>query len=536
MQDQAITSPLPDPSPLTVRSGLLVCSGYGLRIRVERSHLVATDNHLGHRREVRLARAAAKLKRLVVLGHSGTVSLEALRWLHDVGAAFVQIDADARVVACFAPSGLDDPRLRRAQALAPANGRGLVIVRDLLRGKLEGQRGILGRLPATADAVHTIDQSLMAVSTAANFEELRSAEAAAAVAYWAAWCSGPVQFVRKDADRVPDHWRCFGARSSPLTGSPRNAANSANALLNYLYAVLETEARIAVLTMGLDPGLGILHADQRARDSLVHDLMEPVRPGVDAFVLELLRDRVFAAREFHETRTGTCRLVPPLPQLLAETAPRWAKAVAPIAEQAAGALFTDDRRRTQRQRQPVPTLLTGANRSAGRDASQGRSKAASPASRAPLPKACRECGVVLEQRQRSYCDQCLPGRMEDAVDAFLEAGPAALARLRDAGTDPAHGGVAARKRGARNAAHVAAAALWDETDGPPPDRDIFQRDILPGLLGVPLRAMAIATGLSEGYCSFVRRGQKVPHRRHWETLARLTHAAWGEEASELSQT
>jgi hypothetical protein len=44
--------------------------------------------------------------------------------------------------------------------------------------------------------------------------------------------------------------------------------NPANALLNYLYAILEAEARIAILSMGLDPGMGVLHADLKARDSL----------------------------------------------------------------------------------------------------------------------------------------------------------------------------------------------------------------------------------------------------------------------------
>jgi CRISPR associated protein Cas1 len=59
--------------------------------------------------------------------------------------------------------------------------------------------------------------------------------------------------------------------------SSRRATNPANAILNYLYAILEAEARIAALRMGLDPGLGFLHADQTARDSLACDLMEPVR-------------------------------------------------------------------------------------------------------------------------------------------------------------------------------------------------------------------------------------------------------------------
>ncbi len=521
MHVQGTASPVPDPGPLAIRSGLLVCSGYGLKVRVERGHLVVTDNHLGHRREVRLARATAKLRRLVVLGHSGTVTLEALRWLHDVGAAYVQVDPDAQVIACFAPSGLDDPRLRRAQAVAPTNGAGVAIARDLIRHKLEGQKRVLERLPEGPEAAGVIGGALEALSEATSVEELRSAEAAAAAAYWGAWAGVPVRFVRKDAERVPGHWRSFGARTSPLTGSPRNAASPANALLNYLYAVLETEARIAALAVGLDPGLGILHADLRARDSLVHDLMEPVRPDVDAFVLELLRDRVFAAREFHETRTGTCRLAPPLPQLLAETAPRWAKAIGPVTEQVARALFVDNARRTQRKRHPVPTPLTGSNRRSGRDADGERSKADRPTSITALPRACLECGALLTNRQRSYCNECFPGRKQAAIGAFSNAGPDALASLRNAGADPAHGGDAARKRGETNARHARDAAAWKQQAGPS-DTETFVRDILPRLQGVPLSRMAEATGLSLRWCSLIRRGIRVPHPRHWGPLKQLS--------------
>jgi CRISPR/Cas system-associated endonuclease Cas1 len=71
---------------------------------------------------------------------------------------------------------------------------------------------------------------------------------------------------------VPNHWRCFGTRKSPLTGSPRLAVNPPNAILNYLYAVLESEARLAASALGLDPGIGVLHVDTDARDSLACDL------------------------------------------------------------------------------------------------------------------------------------------------------------------------------------------------------------------------------------------------------------------------
>lgn len=42
---------------------------------------------------------------------------------------------------------------------------------------------------------------------------------------------------------------------------------------------------------------------------------------------------------------------------------------------------------------------------------------------------------------------------------------------------------------------------------------------------VPLRAMVNATGLRQGYCSFVRRGLYVPHRRHWAALEVLANQA-----------
>jgi hypothetical protein len=86
-------------------------------------------------------------------------------------------------------------------------------------------------------------------------------------------------FPTGDLPRVPEHWRSYDTRKSPLSGSQRLAANPANAILNYLYAVTESETRLAVAALGLDPGLGFWHVDTPARDSLACDLMEPNRAG-----------------------------------------------------------------------------------------------------------------------------------------------------------------------------------------------------------------------------------------------------------------
>jgi hypothetical protein len=63
--------------------------------------------------------------------------------------------------------------------------------------------------------------------------------------------------------------------------------------------------------------------------------MEPVRPEVDGFVLDMVERRTFRKAEFTETSDGHVRLLAPLTHELAETMPQWAKSLAPIAEHVA---------------------------------------------------------------------------------------------------------------------------------------------------------------------------------------------------------
>src|SRR3954451_12076444 len=134
-------------------------------------------------------------------------------------------------------------------------------------------------------------RALTEIERAASIDELLAAEAAAAAAYWDAWSSVPVPFGMADQQRVPEHWLTFGQRHSTLTRSTRAATNPANAILNYLYALLEAETTLALQTVGLDPGLGFFYADRDGRASLALDVMEAARPTVDAYLLAMLRQR-----------------------------------------------------------------------------------------------------------------------------------------------------------------------------------------------------------------------------------------------------
>ena len=410
--------------------------------------------------------------------------------------------------------GLNDPRLRRALALAADNATGLEIARYVLCEKLAGQEKVLRarnfrKMRREIAAAHWNGARMRA-----HYARAPASRVSRAAAYWGAWRDIGLRFAKKDEKTIPAHWRTFGQRGSPITGSPRLAANPANALLNYLYALLEAETRFACLACGLDPGLGVFHADQKCRDSLVLDLMEAVRPQVDAYLLDLLAARTFSAKDFVETQKGVCRVLAPLTHTLAETTSQWARALAPVVENVATLLAGCAPSRFE-----MPTPLTQAHRSAGRDAVRRKPRKSATALQRKPAATCATCGGPLPNAKRQFCDDCLPDEEQEKLSLFEQAGPAALAQLRAEGRDPTVTADARHKLGLANSRRQLDAARWN-AEHDQPDNEMFRKEILPGLQDVPLSRIMEATGLSLRYCSQIRQGY-VPHPRHWGRLRHL---------------
>jgi CRISPR-associated endonuclease Cas1 len=506
--------------PLTPNAGVLVLSGYGMRIAVDHGHLAVSDGIGGDRRVGLLNRVGGGLRRLVVIGHSGTVSLEALRWLHDIGAAFVQIDHDGQLVACFAPLGSDDPRVRRAQALAITNGRDVIAARTLIGRKITTQIEIATtRLAGSATLVEGMQGEVINLDTAPTTNRVRHHEAIAANAYWSAWSGLTLNFGKRTASAVPEHWRVFSSRRS-MRNENRRATDPVNAMLNYGYALLEAECRIAALTVGLDPGLGILHTDIRSRDSLALDLMEPLRTEVDGFVLTLIQQHTFNRNDFFETIEGTCRLLPPITRLLATMQPALAHGALAQAETLVKVLTAEDE--IERVSHGNSTYRLRAVDPA---AAEKRKERATTKATESLPAACLGCGAILSSKERRYCDECVPWKQRELEKARYKAGQATLAIARAEGRDPAHGGQAGKVRGQTNAGHDAANRAWEAEPHPELEGIDFEREILPTIQGVPLLTLVRSTGLSLRYCSLFRRGLTIPHKRHWLSLKDVKHRA-----------
>jgi CRISPR-associated endonuclease Cas1 len=340
------------PKPKTPQGRIEVAAGYGVKIYVERGHLVVHDG-IGRDRDTRrFNRATSKLDRLVVIGHTGFITLEAMRWIKDVGASFVQIDADSNVVAMSVSEWYSSSRhLRRAQVLAAESEVGRRQLTELLKAKLIEQARLADELLAyrpskegrdrrSTDPQGAILAQIAELERAKTMNELRVAESIAGRIYWQCFANVPIRFDPHWRADVPEHWHRAGPRTSPSDRKrAKRAQTPAHAILNYLYAILQTEATIAAQRMGFDPTIGLMHADKRYRPSLASDLMEPVRPFADRIAFELLRDREFNRGEVVETRQGVCRLGVGVGRELGLRSHDLREAVAPHAEHLARELL-----------------------------------------------------------------------------------------------------------------------------------------------------------------------------------------------------
>lgn len=343
MQTQAIAGP----------HGVVIAHGYGIKMHVSRGHLVIHDGIGDERQTRRFNRATSKIKRVVVIGHTGYITLEALRWITDVGAAFAQIGRDGELIATSAPARHHESKLRRAQVLAAENEQGRYATAALLTAKLHAQAEIAERLSHLKATVRVKDKHPISVGDAirgwadliqpdTSFARMRELESSAGRAYWQTWARLSPRFEPAWTASVPEHWRVAGPRTSYVDRKrARKATTPVHALLNYTYAIVEVEATIACHAVGFDPSLGIMHTDHRYRGSLATDLMEPARPAADAIVLDLLTGHELRRGDVFENREGVCRIGLPLARELAGSAPTLRAAVAPHAEELARVLMAD---------------------------------------------------------------------------------------------------------------------------------------------------------------------------------------------------
>jgi CRISPR-associated endonuclease Cas1 len=434
------------------------------------------------------------------------VTFPAFRWLYDTGAAFSYVDHGGHVILASGPHGADQPALRRAQALICSGVRldtANTITREILRAKLAGQAAVAQRIGGI-EACEAIAAHGATLAHETAGDRMLSIEAQAALAYWYAWKNVPVRFARDNPPRldVKGRWRpgraaawhSFGARTSPLTGKPWRATTPGNAMLNFLFGIARAEMTIALLAAGLDPGIGLFHADVDRRPSLAFDALEAIRPACEAWLLAFLESTAFANRDFTETPEGEVRMTHPLSAHMAHTAALWR----PLCEHVAAWL----------------ALAIG-----GEFATLKLPSASPRKLQHPVPWTCLQCAKALAGHRRKFCSaECAerwhggnPQRrsMEAIHRDGLHQSPAAQQRRSAAASASRAAELAWRQQPGWSKADDDARRVW------------YRSALLPALANERPAAIRDAMGCTLPAAIEVRAGRLIPHPRHYERLAAL---------------
>jgi CRISPR-associated endonuclease Cas1 len=304
----------------------LVLVGHGVRLRIHQGTLLVHNGFTHYpqkREELRLFPGDRKLpSRIIALDSDGSISLDVIKWLSQQRIPLVLLSWQGEVVSVVGDGAVYDPALREAQLAAQRSVVGLQISTGLVRDKIANSRETLEILPPSpvvgvaADKLQATLEELHDTPPG-SMDELRLVEARAAYAYFAAWRMLPLRWKGTGRKPIPPEWHYVVARPSTVGYNNRHATHPVNAMLNYAYAVLESQVRIATVSEGFDPTIGYLHTSRHGRVALVYDLMEPLRPWVDGLLLSFVASRTFSPSDFVLGVNGVCRLHPQLSRQIA---------------------------------------------------------------------------------------------------------------------------------------------------------------------------------------------------------------------------
>lgn len=235
----------------------------------------------------------------VVFRSDVQLSTKVLSKLGEAGVGLIFLAGNHKAPALHYPRPHHDIARRMAQWLASQQvDFCLIVAQQLVQRKLEQQAAVLEhyqthrpdqRYPLS-HALKTLYHSIENINSYQSLNHLRGAEGVAARCYFQALAAiAPSALQFQGRNRRPP--------KDPL-----------NAMLSLGYTLIHAEACLTLYGMGFDPYVGFYHQIEFGRESLACDVIEPVRPLVDRFVLGLFENEVLRAEDFSQHNTEGCLL------------------------------------------------------------------------------------------------------------------------------------------------------------------------------------------------------------------------------------
>ena len=274
-------------------SNVLTLTGDSVSLSVKRGALIAARDAMTLVYEPRAVKPSA----IVMTGWGGVITLAALRFCAKHKIAVVILDWDRDFMTAMALPARRAARVARAQLEAILPSRALLIAKELIAAKI-GAHTRLGAMHETK-----AEAAIERVRTADTERALLMLEAQAARL---AWADRPIVMKWREAGYIPPSWKLsFSQRRRLDRKFSRHATDPINALLNLALAVTIGRLLVALTAQGFNPAIGVLHKSPRW--PLAYDVIELLRPHVEAAVFDFLDNRAFAPDEFIRVNDGTVK-------------------------------------------------------------------------------------------------------------------------------------------------------------------------------------------------------------------------------------
>ena len=274
---------------------------FGTSIAIDRSRLVIT-NKLAHTK-LEFYPHQIPYDSLIIDGHFGAITFQSLFWLarHDISVAMIRWNGE--LVSTFLASEPVSGKLRASQyeKYLDSEERDR-IAKAILNQKIDKSYEILIGLSNYYPELDKTEIERTFENLKSKYgcsPELLTYEGNVAIFYW--------RQMRKVFNKLYPNFN-FTDRNGSRHSWNMNASDEINALLNYGYAIAESEVRRDINSIGLDPAVSFLHYLSHSRASLTYDLQELCRFVVDLSVVQVLEEKKLKKSDFLVTEAYHLRL------------------------------------------------------------------------------------------------------------------------------------------------------------------------------------------------------------------------------------
>jgi len=302
----------------------LLITGFGTSINVDKRKLIITNRLKNTRLEFFPHKIAHD--GIIIDGHTGNITFEAMRWIskHNINLTLLNWNGQllANVMSEQPKSG--KLRVKQYQKYLDSISR-FEIALKIVQTKVDQSLNLLEELSRFYESVYIAKirksaekEDLLLLRIMKNSEKQDISKSIKQLMTYEGRIAGIyLENLTAIFHQLNPEFN-FTGRKNKTNSRNYNASDEINALLNYGYAILESEIRRSINGIGLDYSIGFLHEINQSRTPLVYDIQELFRWLIDVSVIQLLEEKKIKKSDFIITENYHTRLGEDVAKLLIE--------------------------------------------------------------------------------------------------------------------------------------------------------------------------------------------------------------------------